>query len=593
MAGQRILDNKPVIKAVEQIVLRAEHLDEYQSIYVDAGQLSKLRTTDSQIIYGRRGTGKTHLLGAYKESLDGDVICCYVDVRHLQDTTISPSHVKSGGPAQSMRSFQQLVQHVAKAYAQYIEQALKGEYRGTMTPDEALNLVVALMDTAQGELHATGEVQENSTTGNESSSQFKHDEGYKVKVSPKDVSVDIEEKGSQEFKNQTKSSSTLAGTKQIRVSFAQISDCIRSLNVGLGVSQLIILLDEWSSLPLDIQPFFGEWIRRSFLATKLVSVKIAALPYLKNFSFTTDATRTGLEVSGDIFVGVDLDDILVFDKNKGAVTKFFANLLYKHLTKDVPEIVSARILTDPAVNLHGFINQLFSQVSAFEELMKASEGIPRDFLHIFSSAFFRAQEHPQWSSIGVPAVVAAAKDWYERDKVQNVQPELRSVLERLVNEVIKQRKVKAFLVPTRLSDSHALQLLLNSRLLHQWHKGYASKSGPVGERYDIYAIDYGAYVDLRDTTYGRELHESMFEDDLDNVPVPPSIDNRAVRHIVLEEALLNAYDALLAGSIECPTCRTRFNPNQKSFRVKRLCPECFEPIPTAQKSAEIAASEQV
>ena len=46
---------------------QSQDLPNYLSFYVDRGQLSSIRTNASELIVGRRGTGKTHLFGSLEE----------------------------------------------------------------------------------------------------------------------------------------------------------------------------------------------------------------------------------------------------------------------------------------------------------------------------------------------------------------------------------------------------------------------------------------------------------------------------------------------------------------------------------------------
>lgn len=61
-----------------------DELEELSKIFVDTNILNRLSTNKDQIIYGRRGTGKTHILGRiqdhYKDSLyKTKVIPIYID----------------------------------------------------------------------------------------------------------------------------------------------------------------------------------------------------------------------------------------------------------------------------------------------------------------------------------------------------------------------------------------------------------------------------------------------------------------------------------------------------------------------------------
>jgi hypothetical protein len=70
-------------------------------------------------------------------------------------------------------------------------------------------------------------------------------------------------------------------------------------------------------------------------------------------------------------------------------------------------------------------------------------------------------------------------------------------------------------------------------------RGYADKDNP-GVRYNIYTIDYGAYVDLIGTTKEPILYlDSHNEPDV----VVPFDDKRSIRRIVLHQNVLDTEDA--------------------------------------------------
>jgi hypothetical protein len=66
-------------------------------------------------------------------------------------------------------------------------------------------------------------------------------------------------------------------------------------------------------------------------------------------------------------------------------------------------------------------------------------------------------------------------------------------------------------------------------------RGYADKDNP-GVRYNIYAIDYGAYVDLIGTSKEPELDLQKSREGVDIVV--PFDDKRSIRRIVLDASIL-------------------------------------------------------
>jgi hypothetical protein len=55
-----------------------------------------------------------------------------------------------------------------------------------------------------------------------------------------------------------------------------------------------------------------------------------------------------------------------------------------------------------------------------------------------------------------------------------------------------------FMLSREHSGNPMIQSLFDLRLIHLISRGYSDKENP-GQRYNIYALDYGTYVDLKRT----------------------------------------------------------------------------------------------
>jgi hypothetical protein len=51
----------------------------------------------------------------------------------------------------------------------------------------------------------------------------------------------------------------------------------------LGTKRVWILLDEWSVIPADLQPYLADLLRRSVFPVAAISVKIAAIEKRSSF----------------------------------------------------------------------------------------------------------------------------------------------------------------------------------------------------------------------------------------------------------------------------------------------------------------------
>ena len=87
-----MLSNPVLMKAVASIKQRSEkqpNIDKLVESFVDVGILPQLNNANSQILFGRRGTGKTHVLSVLgeelRENLNHTVV--YIDARTLGSTS--------------------------------------------------------------------------------------------------------------------------------------------------------------------------------------------------------------------------------------------------------------------------------------------------------------------------------------------------------------------------------------------------------------------------------------------------------------------------------------------------------------------------
>src|ERR1700716_357454 len=91
------------ISAVPQRSERQENVDQLVATFVDPGVSVQLDNGNNQILYGRRGTGKTHVLKVVFRAAEADRgrLPLYIDMRKLGSSSIyedegRPLHVRVG-----------------------------------------------------------------------------------------------------------------------------------------------------------------------------------------------------------------------------------------------------------------------------------------------------------------------------------------------------------------------------------------------------------------------------------------------------------------------------------------------------------------
>ena len=194
----------------------------------------------------------------------------------------------------------------------------------------------------------------------------------------------------------------------------------------MGVHRLWILLDEWSAISPDAQPYIADFVKRTLLPVPQITVKIAALEYRSIFSRVTSQNhRVGFELGVDVQAGIDLDDYYLYDRSPDLVAGAFAELLYRHVNAESPIdylFEKYGIKTNQAL-----IPAMFADNFAFRELVRSGEGVVRDFLGIFTSCFFYALRHGI-PTIDVDSIRESARNWFETDKAPNLDRDQARVL---------------------------------------------------------------------------------------------------------------------------------------------------------------------
>jgi hypothetical protein len=509
-------------RALNRIPKRADqrHADQLRHTFVDSGVFDVLEVIDQQVVYGRRGTGKTHALRYLETEVNtrGD-IAVYADLR----TVGSPEGLFLGEAAPpTERAGRLLVDLLTQVHDSLLAAVIDDE---KLIGDNALvkkldDLVVALTS-----IRVAGEV-EQSKEGEQSKSE-KDATGVKATLSPRPgLEAHLAKEnmtGRRELVRETR-----RGTERISLNFTDVARALREVATALTSRRVWLLLDEWSSVPPDVQPYLGEFLVRCVFPLQMFTVKIAAIQQQTRFRVQLPSGETiGIEVGADATANVDLDDFMVYEQNEERSRAFFRGLLFKHLTSGVEQDESIEGLDREA----DLISLGFTDKRALDELVRAAEGVPRDAINIAAVAALRAGE----DRISVPDVQAAAQKWFQNDKEEPLRgrPELFRLLHWVIDEVIRGKRARGFLVNQKAAAAPLLLALYEARVLHIVRRGYSAQDQP-GERYDVWVVDYGAYVDLLQTK-SRPLGLLPSGDEDQGVYVDvPTQDLRAIRRAILD-----------------------------------------------------------
>lgn len=525
--SESLLEDPHMVRAVSSIVSRSERQPDTEVLretYVETGVLPQVANFGHQILYGRRGTGKTHVLqvlGAEMEERP-NVFHIYLDIRLLGSAHMFTDPTQPLAP-RCIALYKDLL---SLLQARLLDIATDPERDGSgleEVSELARYITEKTAEVASRDVKTARQKESGSDTG------------LRVGVTPAGSSADL----NLGVTARQTDLEEVAYTEALRetIVYSEIYQVLDSALAAMGVEHLVLLIDEWTSIPTDLQPFIAEFLKRSVLPSRRVTVKVGSLEYRSRFSLAQSAggNVVGFELGPDITANLDLDDYYVYERNPDRVEEIFAAVLYKHVASGLEaEALSQYGIRDAT----GFRSRVFTERGTFVELVRAGEGVVRDFLGIFGAAFFKATGSGR-QKIDLHSVEEAARDWYETDKSASLSDQQHTALQRIIRDVIGTRQTKMFMLSREQADNPMILSLFDLRLIHLIERGYSDKENP-GLRYNIYALDYGTYVDLKRT---KVEPKGVLFDDLEHTssdePLVPLADKRSIRRVILQTSIFD------------------------------------------------------
>jgi hypothetical protein len=466
---------------------RAERLPAKQIVdtFVAVGPLLDVMANRShQVIYGRRGVGKTHALRYFESQANskGD-LAIYIDCANLGSNN---STYNDASLSITERATRLLIDLCITIHWGFMDAF--SDHKRNLNLAEAGPLLNDFIE-AISEIQIDGNTTEERATKTVNTTKSGVELGLNVKATP---DASFKANYSDSIDNTIEGKQKKEGKEYHIVNFQYLAERTKKLALHIAPKRVWLLIDEWSTIPHDLQPYLADLLRRSFFSVPTISVKIAAIEQRSLFKIERSVGGyIGIELGADAAVALNLDDYLVYDANQERSVQAFRSLIGKHVISICRE--DGVELTDQVYT--NWTTYAFTQENVFIELVKASEGVPRDAMHILSNA---AQRTPT-AAISAPTLRYAALQFFQTEKYNAISanPVNRRMLDWIRYKVIDQRVTRAFLLQVGTADP-IVDALFDLRALHILHRSMSAAHRP-GERYVVYKLDYGCYVDLTST----------------------------------------------------------------------------------------------
>jgi len=497
-----------------QLPVRAEQLRNATEAFADTVFLDVLKNKQNQIVYGRRGTGKTHLL----KKLEEDYVAGF-EILKVIPVLINGSELKKQASVTyqtpdliALCLYVEFIEELASKIHKFISNRLPvglldkivrgGEAKTAQMARSIAKSLSLVVEKGEVRFFPSGEGSEEVQNLHVASAKAAAD--ARISLSdPRKLGwkLDAELSRSAETKRSGLEVRKIKG--QVILPFSQISAMIEQLLELLDGASLVVLFDEWSDVDehLDTQPYLADMIKRTVSSITQMHVKIACIPVRTRLASPVTTEKPipiGYELGDDIVVAVDLDSVVFIENDLDKFLAFFLTLTKKHMGTSLEWVKQMDM-----VGFQDFVlNQVFAGHDVFSELCQASAGVPRDFLELFQDAT-KEQMNCGSERLEFIHIRDAASRLYESKKSSFAagSQEL-ALLDNIYRSIIGKEKTYLFLLSEARSEHPLVRSLWSERMIHRMPVKHYDESNHI--RFIYYQMEYGNCVDL----LGRQAQAS-------------------------------------------------------------------------------------
>lgn len=436
--------------------VRANHLP----VYVDiGGNLSRISSPQHQVIFGRRGSGKSCLLVHFEREVaqKAGILTIYIEADEFK---------KLGYPDVLIRLL--LI----------ITESMPGKRRNWL--QRRLRLPPSPLENQESELRQLLDLADDAEVTQASSSSSENTASATAAGVPAAPGFAAKRSASHE----RTASFTERKLDVLERHLADYKTVLREAFAATGKSMCTVIVDDFYLFRQERQPDIVDYLHRLLRGTDLY-LKIGTVRH-RTTLLRHDGQPIGVQLSQDI-EEIDLDR--TFEDVAG--TQLFLTSMLDSMAQQV-SIDSAAEFVSPA---------------GLEALTLASGGVPRDYLNILVDAVKQATAL-RLNRVTPTAIYRAASRNSYRTKLLSLREDanwdaerIERVYQDLVSFCLKEEKKTAFLVNQGETLDHEteheiIQQLMDFKLIHVIESDTSAASGRTG-RYEAYTLDFSVFMEPR------------------------------------------------------------------------------------------------
>jgi hypothetical protein len=551
---------------------RSDQHGRYSSHYVDIGLLGQLHSGDWQVLFGRRGTGKTQLLGTLFERLsspsEADDIAIFFTGFQFRASPVGgdvPDQLRGLG------YFQCFIDDLSVELSKRVDLLLQSSSVGSKLSGSAsrrrekaekLGIEILMLAQTGTPLSAYGLTKQGYGESSDRTTGSKYSAHAGLDLSLLAAKPAVKAGAERVTSRSSRTTTDLVFDSPAVPRFSKVRRKILELLDQLGANRLYILIDEWSAMDSSasstIQPIFAELLKITFAGTPRITVKIATNRYQSRFSNQAGrGAHRGLELGADIFPAVNLDRAVLNDDD---LLRFYEQLLFRRLSVAEPRLA----VFDP--NGDGtpdeqFLLSIFKDARAYRELVQGAEGIPRRFLRVFNALAERSNYRLRelWGASSVQEMIMATLD----DDTDLAYHSEASQLILQLQDLVVATKSRIFFVDREDAPmlQNAIDELLEKRLVHEVPRNRVSAN--LRGHFDVYTVDYGLWLDWQRSMRAAGAATSVIEE----LPMPTARVDAEARSVTAA--------GISRDQMRCVNCDFLFPRSSRPYEIRGLCPNCY------------------
>lgn len=520
------IDRQIIFDAIVSLKHRSEkELSSYFKSYVPVLPISSMLNTNTQVLYGRNGTGKTHIFSCVTEYccnnyLQEKVVPIYIDMRKIGLTRISKEFTHE---EIVLIFYKKIITQIFQQLNIFFENQSKHSLvklfdKKFLTKS---SLIKKSIKNIRKSLSFNNIDESISTYVKKIREQYEQNEN--IKISPHvripstigKINIDGESKGSSLRGEDIEL--VIKGMHSIDIE--NIVAEIENILEVLESKSMMVMIDEWSQIALPLQPLLAEMFRKSLCTSNKISLKFAGLKYVTKFSTNVDniPQRIGLQAGIDITELADLNRIFTYDIDHGAVKVYLTLIMLHHLIEEIfyklkeakPEISHLRMLNK---DLYTFVvKSIFENEKTYDYIIKASEGNPRDFLSILSECC--NSTGPSNLPIKPDTAIYSSINYFSTMKSENIDDKnILDVFNKIFIHCVKNESKLFLFSQEYCCNVNEICTLFHYRFIHLIEKDIPIiQDNEDIKHFCIYSIDFGKILSLVKTPEGEEKANKIFK----------------------------------------------------------------------------------